>query len=79
MAPYGHLIVHLFDLFESISSRDATGFQKGRSKLNLRLNHEKNGGKKMAPAAGFEPATKWLTEAVFEPRNTLFSLKDRSS
>ena len=35
-------------------------------------------GKKMAPAAGFEPATKWLTEAVFEPGNTLFSLKDRS-
>ena len=34
--------------------------------------------KKMAPAAGFEPATKWLTEAVFEPGNTLFSLKDRS-
>ena len=34
---------------------------------------------KMAPAAGFEPATKWLTEAVFEPGNTLFSLKDRSS
>ena len=25
----------------------------------------------MAPAAGFEPATKWLTEAVFEPENTL--------
>ena len=32
----------------------------------------------MAPAAGFEPATKWLTEAVFDPGNTLFSLKDRS-
>ena len=61
MAPYGHLIVHLFDLFESISSRDAAGFQKRRSKLILRLNHKKNGSKKMAPAAGFEPATKWLT------------------
>ena len=65
MVTYGHLIVHLFDLFESISSRDATGFQKGRSKLNLRLNHRKNGGKKMAPAAGFEPATKWLTAKDF--------------
>ena len=75
---YWHLIVHLFDLFESISSRDAAGFQKRRSKLNMRLNHGKNGSKKMAPAAGFEPATKWLTEAVFEPGNTLFSLKDRS-
>lgn len=40
-AIYGHLIVHLFDLFESISSRDAAGFQKGRSKLNLRLKHGK--------------------------------------
>ena len=34
--------------------------------------------KEMAPALGFEPRTKWLTEAVFEPGNTLFSLKDRS-
>ncbi len=41
MPPYGHLIIHLFDLFESILSRDATGFQKGRSMLNLRLNHGK--------------------------------------
>ena len=45
--------------------------QKGRDFPILRV--------KMAPAAGFEPATKWLTEAVFEPGNTLFSLKDRSS
>ena len=60
MAPYGHLIVHLFDLFESISSRDAAGFQKRRSKLILRLNYKKK-GKKMAPAVGFEPTTKWLT------------------
>ena len=30
--------------------------------------------KEMAPALGFEPRTKWLTEAVFEPGNTLFLL-----
>lgn len=30
----------------------------------------------MAPAAGFEPATKWLTEAAIEPQQTLFNLKD---
>ena len=48
---YGTRQPQRFDLFGSISSRDAAGFQKRRSKLNMRLNHGKNGSK-MAPAAG---------------------------
>lgn len=41
-ATYGHL----FNPFQSISVRKATGFPKRRSKLNLSLNHEKNRGNK---------------------------------
>ena len=34
---------------------------KDNEEREIKLNYKKNKGKKMAPAVGFEPTTKWLT------------------